>query len=348
MGFLRRDTAMAGLDIGSAFVKAALVDHGSAAPRLVGLASCPVAANAIVEGEVLDPDAVGEAIRRTFSRLESPRAKVAVAVGGREVIVRRVRVDDAPDGDLPELIAWEAENVVPFEMDDVRLGHQTIGRDDGLKVLALVAAARNELVEGRIRLLESAGVRPVVVDVEAFALFNALDFGYPGYTRSRGALVNVGHETTTVIAFEDEAPSGVRELAFGSRQLRAGLSRLENLGPEMVDSILAGEARSPAAAARIIDGHSEDVARAIERTLATALELPAGGLTAPVFLSGGTAKVTGFAAGIARHLGVRVEVVTPFQRLEVAPEAVGRLPGEALAPAWMLSVGLALRNPIER
>lgn len=339
---------MTGIDIGSGLVKAAVIDHAPDIPRLLRLASCPMPPDAILDGEILDAPAVAATIRQVVDGLGGRAGRVAVAVGGREVVIRRISVDRVPSADIPEVIAWEAESVVPFEMRDVRLGYQLLEKDGQPRIEVLLVAARKEFVDERVRLLASAGIRPAIVDVDAFALFNAFEFNYPSATSGLIALVNVGHETTTIVICEDGVPIGARDMSFGSRQIRQELRRVEGIvGPE-ADRILTDERRSSVDLGPMVGERAADLVAAIERTVAATVEREPGRSIGALYLSGGAASTSRLRESIARHLGVRVEIVTPFQRLDATPEALADLPDNDLASLWMLPVGLALRSPTER
>lgn len=348
MGLFRRNGRMTGIDLGSGLVKAAVVDHGGDTPRLLRLASCPVPPDAILEGEILDDSAVAAAIREVVSGLGGRTGSVAVAVGGREVIVRKVSVDRVPPADIPEVISWEAESVVPFEMRDVRLGYQLLEDDGGARIDALLVAARKELVDARVRLLESAGVHAAIVDVDAFALFNALEFNYPHATNGVVALVNIGHETTTIVVCQDGLPLGARDMSFGSRQIRRELRHFEAAPGAEADRLPGGDSRYSPELNRLMEERARDLGMAVGKAVAAATEGDRGSFPDVVFLSGGAASMAGLRPSLARSLGVRVEIVTPFQRLEAAPEALADMPDHDLASLWMLPVGLALRSPLER
>jgi type IV pilus assembly protein PilM len=320
MGIFRRDETMIGIDIGSASVKAAVVDHATDTPRLLRLVSAPMPPEAIREGEVADREAVIDALRRLVEQFHAPMERVTVAVGGRDVVVRKIGIEPAAESDLPEVIRWEAESVVPFEMRDVHLAWQRLETGTDEKTDILLVAARKELVKQRLELLSEAGIHASIVDVDVFGLFNAFEHNYPSATDSLMALINVGHETATIVVCEEGVPVGGRDVPFGSRQLA------REPGDEGAD---------PGA----------ELGLAVERTIASVVDARSARRASSVFLSGGAARTPRLGDAVARYLGTHVEVVTPFQRLDVAPEVLARLGDDDQAPRWMLPVGLALRSP---
>src|SRR5438477_80635 len=158
-GLLGGKKTSVGLDIGSGIIKLAVIDHAGSEPELVKVATTEVAADAIVEGEVMDPGIVAEAIRGLFSAAGVKQRSVVTAVGGRDVIVKKIQMDRMKEGDAREVIRWEAEQHVPFDMANVELDFQILDPDaEGLQMNVLLVAAKRELVESRTSLLSEAGL----------------------------------------------------------------------------------------------------------------------------------------------------------------------------------------------
>src|SRR5947207_2992193 len=170
-GFLGGKKTSVGLDIGSGIIKLVVIDHSGSEPELAKVATTEVAADAIVEGEVMDPGIVAEAIRGLFSAAGVKQRSVVTAVGGRDVIVKKIQMDRMKEADAREVIRWEAEQHVPFDMANVELDFQILDPDaEGLQMNVLLVAAKRELVEGRVGLLNEAGLEPGIIDVDAFAI----------------------------------------------------------------------------------------------------------------------------------------------------------------------------------
>src|SRR6266536_2401012 len=137
-GFLGGKKTTVGLDIGSGIIKLAVVDHSGSEPELTKVATTEVAADAIVEGEVMDPGIVAEAIRGLFSTAGVKQKSVVTAVGGRDVIVKKIQMDRMKEQDAREVIRWEAEQHVPFDMASVELDFQILDPDATSGVVAMV------------------------------------------------------------------------------------------------------------------------------------------------------------------------------------------------------------------
>lgn len=344
MGLLGRPRLTAGLDIGSGIIKLVVIDHGKPEPEIVQVATSPLMPDAIVDGEVMDPVLVAETVRSLVESCGLKRKRVNAAVGGHDVIIKRIQMDRMSEPDAREVIRWEAEQHVPFDMENVQLDFQIMDPDSGVPQMSvLLVAAKRELIENRMNLLTEAGLTPSTIDVDAFALNNAFERSYPGLLGGLVALVNVGNETTNVNLVDDGVPILVRDVPFGSRRLREALQRERGLTADQADAILIG--REDGAQLRaLVEDKVDELAVGIERAAAFIAAQSGGSGVGRVFVSGGGACVPGLADALGQRLGITTEMASPVQRLAVRPEVMESLPLDQMAPMLMLPVGLALRN----
>ena len=334
-----------GLDIGSGLIKLAVVDHSKGEPELVKVALTQVLPDAIVEGEVMDPGIVAEAIRGLFTTSGIKNKKVVTAVGGRDVIVKKIPMERMRAEDARDVIRWEAQNHVPFDMESVELDFQILDPDDeGLQMNVLLVAAKRELVENRCALISEADLDTAILDVDAFALHNAFEVNHPEAMDGVVGLVNVGHEVTNVNVLEEGVPVLTRDLNLGTRRFREDLQRERGLGPEEAEALIQGSERSPDLDSHV-EQRGEEIAVGVERATAflqTSSRL-AQGLNR-VYLSGGGARIPGLSDMMAQRLNVPVEVANPIARIRVRDGVFDAVPVDEVAPLLMLAVGLALRK----
>src|SRR2546430_691671 len=287
-GFLGGKKTSVGLDIGSGIIKLVVIDHSGSEPELAKVATTEVAADAIVEGEVMDPGIVAEAIRGLFSAAGVKQRSVVTAVGGRDVIVKKIQMDRMKEADAREVIRWEAEQHVPFDMANVELDFQILDPDaEGLQMNVLLVAAKRELVESRVGLLGEAGLDPSIIDVDAFAIHNSFELNHPDAMQGVVGLVNIGHEVTNVNILEDGIPVLTRDLSVGTRRFREDLQREKGLASEEAEKVIQGTSQHPDLAG-YVSARGDEIAVGVERAaafLATASR-SAGGLSR-VYTTGG-------------------------------------------------------------
>src|SRR5574341_589125 len=345
LSFLGGKKTTVGLDIGSGIIKLVVMDHSGPEPELVKVATTEVAADAIVEGEVMDPGIVAEAIRGLFSTAGVKQKSVVTAVGGRDVIVKKIQMDRMKEQDAREVIRWEAEQHVPFDMANVELDFQILDPDaEGLQMNVLLVAAKRELVENRVGLLGEAGLQPSIIDVDAFAIHNAFEMNYPDALQGVVGLVHIGHEVTHVNILEDGVPVLTRDLSVGTRRFREDLQREKGLSAEESEGVITGASQSVDLAG-YVEARGEEIAVGVERAaafLATSSRSGAG--LGRVYTSGGGARIPGLNDALAARLRVPVELANPVQRLKVRDTVYEAVSLDEVAPLLMLSVGLALRR----
>ena len=344
MALFGRKKATIGLDIGSGLVKVAVIEHGRE-PELTRVAITPLLADAIVDGEIMDPAIVADAIRATLEMAGVKPKNVATAVGGRDVIIKKIQIERVKEAQARELMRWEAEQHVPFDMESVELDFQILDPDaEGLEMSVLLVAAKRELVEQRLHLLTDAGLSPTIVDVDAFALHNAFEVNHPTAMSGVVGLVNIGHEVTNINILDDGIPILTRDVAVGTRRFREDLQRERGLSQEEADGLIQGYDRSPHLDA-VIESRGEEIAVGIERAAAflASASRSAGQLRA-VYTCGGGARIPGLTEALTARLRFTVEMANPLANLKVRDDAFGSLVTDEVAPLLMLPIGLALRS----
>ncbi|MGH7717772.1 MAG: type IV pilus biogenesis protein PilM [Gemmatimonadaceae bacterium] len=345
MALFGRKKTTVGLDIGSGLIKVAVIDHGRGEPELTRVAIAPLLADAIVEGEVMDPGIVADAVRSAITGAGVKAKGVVTAVGGRDVIIKKIQIERMKEEQARELIRWEAEQHVPFDMESVELDFQILDPfAEGLEMSVLLVAAKRELIETKMRLLTDADVAPGIVDVDAFALHNAFEVNYPDAMNGVVGLVNIGHEVTNINILDDGVPLLTRDIAVGTRRFREDLQRERGLSAEEADTLLQGYDRSPHLQA-VAEARAEEIGVGIERAAAfLATSSRSSNRIKAVYTCGGGARVPGLNDALAARLRIPVEQANPLQRLRVRDGAFDSLVIDDVAPLLMLPIGLALRQ----
>jgi type IV pilus assembly protein PilM len=345
MALFGRKKTTVGLDIGSGLVKVAVVDHGSGDPELTRVAIAPLLPDAIVEGEVMDPGMVADAIRSALDEAGLKTKGVVTAVGGRDVIIKKIQIERVKEQQARELMRWEAEQHVPFDMESVELDFQILDPDgSGMDMTVLLVAAKRDLIESKMRLLSDAGLSASIVDVDAFALHNAFELNHPNAMNGVVGLINIGHEVTNINILDDGVPILTRDITVGTRRFREDLMRERGLGADEAENLLQGYDRSPHLDA-VIEGRGEEIAVGVERAAAfLSSSSRSGGQMRAVYLCGGGARVPGLAEALGKRLRLSVQLANPLANIRVAPGALDGLVTDEVAPLLMLPIGLALRK----
>ncbi|MGE5926954.1 MAG: type IV pilus assembly protein PilM [Gemmatimonadota bacterium] len=342
--FGRKKTTVA-LDIGSGLIKLVQISHGTGEPVLTKVATTQVVDDAIVEGEVMDKGIVADAVRGLMASSGIKTKQVVTAVGGRDVIIKKIAMDRMKEAEAREVIRWEAEQHVPFDMDNVELDFQILDPDaDGLQMTVLLVAAKRELVETKLALLRDVGLEPSIIDVDAFALHNAFEVNHPDAMRGVVGLVNIGHETTNVNILDDGVPVLTRDISIGTRRFREDLQRERGLSAEEAERMLQAFETDPLLLP-FLENRGEELAVGIERAAAflQSASRSAGGVSR-LFTTGGGSRIPGLNKILADRLRLPVQQANPIQRLTVAEGVFDMVERDEIAPLLMLPIGLALRS----
>lgn len=346
MSFFGRSKTTVGLDIGSGLIKVVVMDHARGMPELVKVAVAPLLPDAIVEGEVMDPRLVSDAIQQAMERAEAQSTEVVTAVGGRDVIIKRIQTERVKEQQARELMRWEAEQHVP-DVESVELDFQVLDDEDDSnpeEMSVLLVAAKRELVDAKLRILGEAGLQARLVDVDAFALHNAFELNHPEAMRGAVALINVGNEITNVNVLDNGVPILTRDLAVGTRRFQEDLQRNHGLGADDAERIVRGYDRTPQLDS-VLEARGEEIAVGVERAAAF---LAASARGAPqvraIYICGGGSRVPGLADVLGQRLRLKVEYANPLANLHVRDGALSEFTMDEIAPLLMLPVGLGLRK----
>ena len=216
---LGKSKAIVGLDIGSSAVKAIELRAAGQGYRVTAFGSEPVPPDSIVDGTIIDGTAVAEAIRRVFENKAFKSKGVAASLSGNAVIVKKMTLPVMTEGELGESIEWEAEQYIPFDIQDVNLDYQildpgTAADAKGTMEVLLVAAKKEKLAD-YAGVIAQAGRVPVVVDVDAFALQNAYEVNYAPDAGSVVVLLNAGASAININILSGDQSLFTRDISIG-------------------------------------------------------------------------------------------------------------------------------------
>ncbi len=345
MGLFGRKATTVGLDIGSGLIKLVAISHAAGGPVLTKVAFTSIAHDAIVEGEIMDPGIVAEAIKGLMASAGIKTKAVVTAVGGRDVIVKKITMDRMEESEAREVIRWEAEQHVPFDMDNVELDFQILDPGgEGLQMTVLLVAAKRELVDHKIALLADVGLQSSIIDVDAFALHNAFEINYPEAMNGVVGLVNIGHEVTNIYILDDGIPVLTRDIPVGTRRFREDLQRERGQSAEEAERLLQGGATGEIPEA-FLQTRTEELAVGIERAAAflQTASRSAGGISR-IFMTGGGARIPRLSRALGDRLQIPVQLANPIEKLQVAEGVFDAMQVDEVAPLLMLPIGLALRT----
>ena len=349
--FASRSKSLAGLDITTSSIKLIELVPQGRGYKVECYAAEPSPPNSITEKSIVDADAVGEAVRRAVKRSSTKATEVAIAISGDAAITKVIQMpQQLNDNDMEAQVEIQADQYIPFPMEEVSFDFQVIGEspNDPDMVDVLLVATRTENVDQRRAAVEAAGLKAHIVDVEPFALENAsslLTHQMPdGGMDHQVAVVDFGASSTTFSVLQDLRVVYTRDFNFGGQQLTEEIMRIYGLSLED-----AGRAKKegglpsnyqPEVLDPFVDDMTQQVSRSLQFFLASG-----GGREQPdeILVCGGCANIPGVADLIASKVGIPTEVGDPLGQMKVSSRA--RSQGvEEDATALLTACGLALRG----
>lgn len=354
MAFFSRKQSVVGLDIGSSHVKLLQLEQDPRSNKwsLVRFGMAELPPEAIVDGAVMNTNVIVDAINGLIAQHRIKLKSVVASVSGNSVIIKRINLPLMTVDELEESIQWEAEQFIPFDINDVNIDVQILdgASDDPGQMEVLLVAARKDLVNEYMSLIQQAGLRPVVMDVDSFAVANMFQLNY-GETPGSIALINIGASNVNIHILRDGVSAFTRDIGMGGRRFTEEIQRTLNISYEEAEAMKVGggdaDANSmvPQEIEQVLSSVGESLASEVQRSLDFYLSTSAGEGISQVYLSGGAARTPGLARAIAGQTGLPVDIVDPFRSIELNEREFS--PGylRDIAPQAAVAVGLAVRRP---
>lgn len=350
-----RSRNLVGLDIGDSSIKVVeLKDLGKGRGyQLVKLGWEPLPAEAIVDGAIMDSQLVIDAVKRLFQRLKIRDNQIALALYGHSVIVKRISLPTMSQAELAESIHWEAEQYIPFAIDDVNLDYQvlegsSLSGEGNMDVL--LAAAKKDKINDYTSVIVQAGLTPVTVDIAAFALQNAFEVNYDFEPHQVIALVDVGAAVTSITVLHGGTAVYWRDISnIGGNQYTDAIQKELNLSAEQAEKLKRGEELEGIPFERVLPilaSVNNEIGAEIQKTLdffkqISAVDEPLDRL----YLTGGASQVIHLKEALAERLRTQVEILNPFRKVAPAGRDVTQDRADEMLPSASVALGLALRRP---
>jgi len=337
-----------GLDIGSSSIKAVEFDWGKKTPKLKHFGMIPLPPEAIVDGAFMDSASIVESIRSLIEGLRIKTKKVAVSISGHSVYIKTINVPTMSEVQLEESIKWEAEQQIPFDIEDVNLDFQILDEQvspDQMPVL--LVAAKKDMINDYTAVIEEAGLQPTIVDVDVFAIENAFNLNFESPEEEVVALVNIGASVMNINILKRGTSAFTRDISIGGRQITEEIQKRLKMTYEEAESLKVKEREAGAQnpeVEKIIQGTAEQLATEVRRSLEFFAASSSGGEIKKIFLSGGCAKIQMLPGLIEERTSMPVEVFNPFAKIDYNPEVFDPEYIKQVAPLAAVGVGLALRR----
>ncbi len=347
MGLFGNNKDVVAVDIGSNSIKMVQLSKNGSQYSLVRWGKEELAAETIVDGSIMNTGEIIDVIKRLTNATNTKN--VVVSVSGNAVIIKRITLQAMSMDELEEQIKWEAEQYIPFDINDVNIDVHILegAHPDPSQMDVLLVAARRDLINENLSLLQQAGLTPSVVDVDAFAIANMFKVNYPELNdMGTVALVNVGHNTVNIHVLRDGISVFTRDLSSGGAAFTEELQRALTISNEEAEKLKVGDDDNPMTleVEQILASAADALANEIRSTLDFYLSTSMDGVIDRILLSGGAARTPRFAAALYNQTRIAVEEVDPFRNVMIDGPDVTTDVLDELAPQFAIAVGLGVRT----
>jgi len=348
------NTRVIGLDIGTTAVRAVQLEFGKSGPvgpgqpTLARYGEAPLPLGAVRDGEVTERDVVAHAIRELWAHYKFESKDVVIGVGNQRVVVRELSLPAMPLPQLRASLPFQVQDLLPMSTDEALLDFYPTDQFDGengLTVHGLLVAAVRDTVSANLLAVESAGLRPTMVDLNAFALLRCMTRGV--LKEQTVALVDIGARVTDVMIARNGVPRFIRTLAMGGQDVTDAVARtmsISNAEAESLKRRLGVGFTVPAEyaeVAEVVSNVTQNLVETIRNTFVYYSGNNPGSLLDSAVLIGGGAHLPGFGQYLASASRLPVSLGDPLEKVTVARTAGGREAFAGIESLIALPMGLA-------
>ena len=344
----KKGRTVAGLDIGGNSIKLVKLEEKAGSYVLSGWGIKELAPEIIVDEEIKDRDALIFNIQSLIDQTGIRTKDVGISLSGHGIITDKMVMDRKTGAEAVQAILFEAEQRSPFDVEDVTMDYHIIKEDLELnKMEVVLVAARREFLNSYLDLIMDAGLKPAIVDIDAFAIFNAYEINYETNPKKVIALIDIGFDITTITFIKDGMYHSTRDVASGGRFVFNSMMREFRLNQDLAFKAMKGEMGSSIdqdmLKATVITSSEElisglEVAFSYFKSSAKVSEIDW------IVLSGGGALIPFLPEFIQAKLGIPIEIANPLRNIEFEPQIFGAEQLQKVAPLLAVAVGLAARK----
>lgn len=344
-----KKTDVVALDIGSNSVKIIQLAPAKKGWKLVKLGMSQLPPEAIVDGSIIDSMTVINAVKELIAQQDIKVKNTVSALTGHSVIIKKVNLPVMSEAELAESIQWEAEQYIPFPITDVNIDFQILGADtEGRgQMEVMLVAVKKDVINDYTNVIKEAGMIPVIVDVDSFALENMFEVNYPVTPNENIAIINIGATITSINVLRSGITIFTRAIPLGGNQFTEEMQKTLGISFKDAETLkLGGEVSGVDAGnvPEVIERVSGNVALEVKRSIDFFVGGAPGMFVSKIYLSGGCAKTKGLPAIIQERAAIPVEVVNPFVNIECNPKKFAPDYIKDSAPYFGVGVGLAIRK----
>ncbi len=357
MGLFSKNKGLIGLDIGSSAIKVVELSESKRRYGLLNFGMIALPPEAIVDGAMMNATRIAEAVGELVNNHKIKTKEVATAISGHSVIIKKISLPAMTDEELEESIQWEAEQYIPFDINDVHIDVQRLGNKttEGGQMDVLLVAAKKDMINDYTAVISEAGLTAVIMDVAGFAVQNQFELNYEVAAGETVVLCNIGASIVNINIVKGDVTAFTRDVSMGGNLFTEEIQKQLNVSYDEAEALkLGGDAGSesqavvPQEVEGIIASVSENLASEIQRSLDFYAATAAEDHITKIYLSGGSAKVPGLARVFEARTNIPVEIMHPFKNVHFNERQFNSNDLVSQSPMAAVGVGLAMRRAGDR
>lgn len=344
---MQKSNNVIGLDIGTSSIKLIEIEESKGGHRLKNFGIGTLPKDAIVNGSIVNHDAVVSSIQQILSNLKIKTRDVVASISGHPVIIKKITMPVATDEELEESIKFEAEQYIPFDLEEVNIDFQVLAVEEEKadQMNVMLVAAKKVMINDYTKVLADAGLTPVILDIDVFALENAFEINYPLEEEQNAALIDVGASTININVIKGGLSAFTRDVFLGGNQITEDIQKQFGISFEEAETLkTSGDVnRDDFGGKEIVKQVCDNIASEIQKSLdfysSTTYES-----VNKIYLSGGCAKIPFMKDIIEEKLNVSTEVIDCTRTVKYDENVFDPDYIKDISPLASVGIGLALRR----
>lgn len=339
-----------GIDIGSSSVKIVRLRESRGAFHLENIGLMPLGSEIIVDNTIMDSPAIIDTISNLLASMKIKTKKVASSVSGHSVIIRKISLPIMTDAELDSSIQWEAEQYIPFDISEVNIDFQILGPDskDPSQMNVMLVAAKKDFVDDYTAVFTEAGLDPVVMDIDCFAVENMFDYNYGFVEGEVVALIDLGASATSVNVLKGDTSVFTRDIQAGGNLLSEELQKRLGISSEEAERVKLGDREiadvDSDSIDEILSDAVESLVQEVQRSLDFFTATSSEDKVSKIYLTGGVSGSDKVRSILEDRLGIAAERVDPFRNVTVNDKQFDKDYLDAIGPMFSVAAGLAMRK----
>jgi type IV pilus assembly protein PilM len=347
MFLFKKRKELIGIDIGSSSVKIVQLKENKGTYQLINVGVLPLPSEAIVDNTLMDSAAVSTVIKSLVSSLGIKIKDVVCSISGNSVIIRKIVLPAMPQEELEDQISWEAEQYIPFDINDVNMDFQILSPDsvDPSKMNVLLVASKKDIINDYVSVFSVSGAHLSIVDVDSFAVQNAFEINHDYSSEDIIALVNIGASVMNINVIKDGITLFTRDVQTGGNLYTEEIQKQLGLSSDAAEmgKLLVSESKDEAIL-KVVNRVNDTVTQEIRRSLDFYNSTASDDRVSMIFVSGGCSKISNIIEAISEKTGLPVNRLNPFAKIKISEKDFDPEFLQEIAPFMAVPVGLAVRR----